>query len=237
MSNIPKRIWTTLSRGGEYAGEHRELYKVEPNQYGDYLFTLDGGDVWQFTITSKIDIKPTAENVFHLGVGRDHVTGKPGAIVHFLGLEGPEGKKFYNGNLRILPREPRVSGAEVRLDADTQAKIDALAKNVPLMGEMLDAANEDALSFKLSFGDRVKLTEKELIVAQAIRDNGTISAAARALQIKYPKGKGFSQGNVSKIVKGIRAKVAKETGRNPKSLFAVQEPERHACPPDGTNRK
>ena len=143
MSVTPKRIWTTFSRNGEFAGENRELYRVEVNQYGDYLFTLDGGDVWQFTIRSKFDIIPTAENVMHLGVGKDSKTGKPGAIVHFLGVEGPEGNKFYTGNLRILPRQaggqaepepnpsPNPKGRKPEYDRSEDARIFDLYKGQP----------------------------------------------------------------------------------------------------------
>ena len=108
MSTTPKRIWTTFSRGGEYGGENRELHTVTRNQYGDFLFTLDGGEVWQFTIHGKIEREPTAENTIHLGIGKDSKTGKPCGIVAFLGVEGPAGQKFYNGNLRVLPTEPQA---------------------------------------------------------------------------------------------------------------------------------
>lgn len=112
MSKAAKRIWTTFSRGGEYAGEHRELHAVTRNPYGDFLFALDGGEVWQFTIAGKVEQEPTAENVVHLGIGKDSKTGKPCEIIAFLGVEGPAGQKFYNGNLRVLPREQQVEPAK-----------------------------------------------------------------------------------------------------------------------------
>lgn len=107
MSGTPKRIWTTFDNGGEYAGAQRELYKLTRNEYGDFLFTLDGGEVWQFTPQGKLETPPTVENVAQVGIGQDSKTGKPCHIIAFLVLKN---KQSCTGNIRILPRETTAGG-------------------------------------------------------------------------------------------------------------------------------
>ncbi len=140
-------------------------------------------------------------------------------------------------NAAIL-REERESGVSyVRLHPEDMAEVRAIGKSVALQGEMLDAATESAMDYIVGLSERVKLTEKELAVATALKEHGTLAEAARALEIKHGKGKGFSQPNVVKIANRIKEKIAGATGRNPKSLFTSQEPDRHKRPPEGTNRK
>lgn len=114
------RIWTTLERGGEYVGEYRELEKLTRNAHGDFVFTLDGGERWQFTPHNPI--APTVETVKQLGIGRDSKTGKP-SIQAFLILTG--GEKCV-GNLRILPKT--LSSAP-----DLESKIEGVAQ---MLGEV-----------------------------------------------------------------------------------------------------
>lgn len=140
-------------------------------------------------------------------------------------------------NAAIL-REERESGVSyVRLHPDDLAEVRAIGKGVALQGEMLDAATNNATDFIVAYGSQVKLDEQEQAVAEAWKEHKTLSAAARALEIKYGKGKGFSQPNVVKIADRIKKKISGATGRNPKSLFTTQEPERHDRPPDGTLRR
>ena len=91
------RIWTTFERGGNHGGEYRELENVSRNERGDFVFTLDGGERWQFTPHNSI--APTVENVKQLGIGKDGKTGKP-SMLAFLILTS--GEKCV-GNLRIFP--------------------------------------------------------------------------------------------------------------------------------------
>ena len=95
--NMSARIWTTFERGGNHGGEYRELENVSRNERGDFVFTLDGGERWQFTPHNQI--APTVENVKQLGIGKDGKTGKP-SMLAFLILTS--GEKCV-GNLRIFP--------------------------------------------------------------------------------------------------------------------------------------
>ena len=93
----PSRIYTTFEQNGLQGGEVRDLHRITRNEQGDYLFHLDGGEVWQYTELkqeSRVS-EPTVENVMQIGSGvRD---GKPLPFMCFLVLKN---KEFSTGNLR-----------------------------------------------------------------------------------------------------------------------------------------
>lgn len=95
----PCRIWTTFDNNGRMDGAHRELYKITRNEFDDYLFHLDGGEVWQFTTRNPTATPPEVENISQIGIGENSATKKPGFIC-FLILKN---KESTTGNLRIFP--------------------------------------------------------------------------------------------------------------------------------------
>lgn len=109
MSIKPHRILTMMPQGENIAWIQRELYSITRNKQGDYRFTLDGGEVWQFTVNNQcgIETPPTVENVTELGFGTDGATHRPDLRTAVLVLN----KGFYTGNLRILPKEVDGGGS------------------------------------------------------------------------------------------------------------------------------
>lgn len=84
--------------------EQREILNMTTNEYGDFVFTLDGGEIWQFTPhqDKQIDVLEI-DRIEGLGRGHDSKTGAPSPM-SFLVLKNP--KKTYTGNIRVLPRPP-----------------------------------------------------------------------------------------------------------------------------------
>ena len=93
------RIWTTFDQNGALGGMHRILSKITRNEFDDYLFHLDGGEVWQFTTRARMATAPTVENVAQLGIGQDR-NKKPLPFMCFLVLKN---KEHCTGNLRVFP--------------------------------------------------------------------------------------------------------------------------------------
>jgi len=144
-------------------------------------------------------------------------------------------------NAAIL-REERESGVFYGQMAEVAAKIDAthrhveaLAEVVPEMQNYLLAAVDDALAFNLEMGKQLQLSPKEQVVLEAVRAaGGQTPKASRELVKKYGKGKGYSQGNVWKIVAAVNERIKAKKGLG---VFDTQKPTRYAKPPDGTLRR
>ena len=147
----PCRIWTTFSAGGEYAGAWRELHEIKRNERGDFLFALDGGEVWQFTPNKPMKQTPNVAEVDLLGIGKDSKTGKPCSIIAFMVLKNP--KRDFTGNLRILPPvseavralagetkhpapSPNPKGRKPEYDEKEDARIYALWMDAQSMGRV-----------------------------------------------------------------------------------------------------
>lgn len=92
------RFWSSTTL------EHREILNLTTNEYGDFIFTLDGGEIWQFTPHHDIKIDDIEiERIHVMGRGKDCKTGAP-SIISFLTLKNP--KTSYTGNIRILSQQP-----------------------------------------------------------------------------------------------------------------------------------
>ena len=90
------RFWSSTTK------ENREILNMTKNEYGDFVFTLDGGEVWQFTPHQKIDVLEI-ERIKLMGRGTDSKTKAP-SLISFLVLKNP--KESYTGNIRIFPTTP-----------------------------------------------------------------------------------------------------------------------------------
>lgn len=186
--------------------------------------------------------------------GGEHVKTLDGARldVHGLHLPPPDGRVIHGrtvdlpndricANAAIL-REERESGVFYGQMAEVAAKIDAthrhveaLAEVVPEMQNYLLAAVDDALAFNLEMGKQLQLSPKEQVVLEAVRAaGGQTPKASRELVKKYGKGKGYSQGNVWKIVAAVNERIKAKKGLG---VFDTQKPTRYAKPPDGTLRR
>ena len=106
MNVKPSRIYTTFEQNGLPGGEVRDLYRITRNEHGDFLFHLDGGEVWQYTELKreKRISEPTVENIMQIGSGVKD--GKPLPFMCFLVLKN---KEFSTGNLRKFP--PKADAA------------------------------------------------------------------------------------------------------------------------------
>ena len=187
-------------------------------------------------------------------IGGQHVKSIDGAWLDVHGLHLPDGRVVEHFRAVDLPndricsnaailREERESGVSyVRLEPEEAAKleathkrVEALAEVVPEMHNYFLAAVDDALSFKIEMGKQFPLSDKERIVLEAVQAvGGDTMKASRALITRYGKGKGYSQGNVWKIVEAVNTRIKAKRGQG---AFDSHEPTRYAHAPEGTNRK
>ena len=140
-----------------------------------------------------------------------------------------------------LAREDRESGVSFDLEK-MAAKVDATNKSVerlagvvPDLCAYFEAAVDDSLSFNIEMGKQFPLSDKEKIVLEAVQAvGGDTMKASRALITKYGKGKGYSQGNIWKIVADVNTRIKAKRGQG---AFDSHEPKRYPHAPEGTERR
>lgn len=105
-----KRIWTH----GPGGGTPRELARIGKHKHGDYLLTMDDGEVWQFSARSPVGRLPRVEQVKQIEYFADGKPKKPTNEAIWM-LENPE--RTIIGTLRIIPpaQEPRGRAVEKSL--------------------------------------------------------------------------------------------------------------------------
>jgi hypothetical protein len=188
------RIWTN----GRELSEWRELHAITRNEYGDIVFELDGGELWQFTpgTGQALDIPPP-ERVHILGYGRDSKTGHVTGVICFLALKEP--RQSYTGNLKVIKKTTAPPSEEKLMDAKAALREELDAH--PLLRELTtkaEATQEDILREAVNLYKRLS-PEKSAVLA-AYMDKGSIRGAVKAT--------GFAQGKVHKLL----IEVEKEQG-------------------------
>lgn len=184
------RIWTN----GTELSEWRELHHIGRNEYGDIVFTLEGGEQWQFTPRKGEAVElPPPERVHILGFGRDTKTGKLTPI-SFLVLKEP--KESFTGNLKVIKPPETHRMEEDSSVENTRAAIREELDSHPLLRELTtkaEATQADILREAVNLYKRLEPDKSAALAAYL--EKGSIRGAVKAT--------GFAQGKVHRLLREI----------------------------------